>query len=655
MTTVGVDVGGTFTDFVFIDDSGSVRTFKLLTSVTSPERSILEGVSKIEGVDQVIHASTVATNALRGQENLGLPKAALLCTKGFRDVIEIGRQNRAKLYDLSFNKPRPLIPRGLRIEIDERTSSQGTVLKRVDEEEVTKASHLLSSQGVESVAIAFLNSYLNQENELIARSILQRHFRYVTTSSEVAPEPREYERTSTAVVNAVLMPLVSSYLERLKSALSAGSRRDLYVMSSSGGLVDVEEVKERPIHLIESGPAAGAVATAEFARMIGEGAVIGFDVGGTTAKGSSVFNFEIEITGEYEVGGEAHHGRVVKGSGYPVRSTFVDLAEVSAGGGTIIKRDEAGALRVGPLGAGSDPGPICYGRGGTVPTVTDANLLTGIIPDALLGGEMALYKGPVVEAFKKLGDPYEIAEEALRLAYLEAARSIRLVTVERGLDPSEFSLFAFGGAGPQFAPFVAEELGIKKIIVPPYPGVFSALGLLMADWKFESRLSVPRDVEEGFRRLEESLERRLGRVDAFLRYADVRYVGQGWELVVPLPRPCNMEDVKKAFESKHLSVYGIKLEREIELVTLRVFGIIRRERPHFPRPGDSIRTEPSGRRNAFLMGERMNVRYFRRLDLSASFRDEGPLFIDDYDTTIVVPAGWVVRVGRLSELILERS
>jgi N-methylhydantoinase A/acetone carboxylase, beta subunit len=564
MVAVAVDVGGTFTDFVVLRDDGSIESFKVLTTPKSPEVAVLEGLRRVgHRIDEVLHATTIGTNALLGQVGLELPRIALFTTKGFRDVIEIGRQNRPRLYDLFFEKPKPLVPRELRFEVDERVLADGTVAKRVDVNEVESYAIKAKSVGVVSVAVTFLHSYANPSNEEIAGEVLRRHFRYISLSSRVAPEPREYERASTTVVNAALMPIVNDYVARFSEGLRELGIARFYIMSSAGGLVDAEEAVERPVQLIESGPAAGAIAAAEFSRVINVSNVIGFDMGGTTAKASSIVNHEPEVTTEYEVGGEVHHGRIIKGSGYPVRFPFIDLAEVSAGGGTIIWRDEANALRVGPLSAGADPGPICYGKGGTEPTLTDANLVLGRIGEYLLGGEMKLDKHSATKGLVRLGDPVQVANDAIRLANMEMARAIRLVTIERGLDPRDFVLMAFGGAGPQFATFVAEELSITKIVIPPEPGAFSALGLLMADSRFEARLSFPKDLEDGFGKLEENLLSRLGRVDYFVRLADVRYVGQGWELVVPVGRPARIEDVEREFNERHRATYGFSLNKPV--------------------------------------------------------------------------------------------
>jgi N-methylhydantoinase A len=646
---IAVDVGGTFTDFVAVDGDGNLSAFKLLTTPRRPEEAVIKGLAKLSPIEEVLHASTIGTNALLGQMGLELPRVALFTTKGFRDVIEIGRQNRPRLYDMFFEKPRPLVPRYLRFEVDERVLPDGTVLKPVDAAEVESYAEKALGHGVVSVAVAFLHSYLNPANEDATAAVLKRHFRYVTLSSEVSPEPREYERTSTAVVNAALMPLVGRYLEELGRYVSSRGG-GLYAMASSGGLVTVDEASRRPVQLIESGPAGGVVAAAEFAKALDVKRVISFDMGGTTAKAGTVVDLEPEITTEYEVGGESHHGRVVKGSGYPVRFPFIDLAEVSAGGGTVVWKDEAGALRVGPTSAGADPGPVCYGLGGTEPTVTDANVVLGRVA-SLLGGEMWLDAEAAFKAFKKLGDPVETAWRAVQLANMEMARAVRLVTVERGLDPSEFVLFAFGGAGPQHAAELAEELGISTVVIPPEPGVFTALGMLFADSKFEARASYPRDLEEGFRRLEEALS--AHNPTYYVRLADVRYVGQGWELVVPVGKPADKEQIRKTFEERHKATYGFKLDKPIEVVTIRVFAIATRRKPKLREPPAGGEPKPASFRKAYF-GEWVEAPVYRRENLPRGFKADGPVVIEERHSVTVVPPRWRVEVGKMGVLELRR-
>ncbi|ABW02218.1 5-oxoprolinase (ATP-hydrolyzing) [Caldivirga maquilingensis IC-167] len=654
MVIVAVDVGGTFTDFVTLSDDGSIESFKVLSTPRNPEAAVLGGLRRINArIDEVLHATTIGTNALLGQVGLELPKVALFTTKGFRDVIEIGRQNRPRLYDLFFEKPKPLVPRELRFEIEERTLANGEVVKEVNPREVEEYAVKAKSLGVNSVAVSYLHSYINPRNEEITGSVLGRYFNYVALSSKIAPEPREYERTSTAVVNAALMPIVSQYINEFSKGLRELGIDKFFIMSSSGGLVDSDEATQRPVQLIESGPAAGAVAAAEFSRIISVRNVIGFDMGGTTAKASSIVNHEPEVTTEYEVGGEVHHGRLVKGSGYPVRFPFIDLAEVSSGGGTIIWRDEAGALRVGPLSAGADPGPICYDKGGVEPTLTDANLALGRIGDYLLGGEMKLNKEGAIKGLRRLGDPIDVALNAIKLANIEMARAVRLVTVERGLNPGDFALMAFGGAGPQHSAEIAEELGVSTIIVPPEPGAFSALGLLMADEKFEVRMSYPRDLEEGFMKLEDELSQRLGKVSYFLRYADVRYRGQGWELTIPVNRPARIEDVERTFNDKHQATYGFRLSKPIEVVTIRVFAVVTRLKPRFKVKNLGGEAKPRGFRRVFF-NEWVEAPVYWRGDIPMGQVIEGPAVIEEYGSTIVVPPRWRAEVGGNAEVIMRR-
>nr|KJR72434.1 MAG: 5-oxoprolinase [Vulcanisaeta sp. AZ3] len=667
MYSVAVDVGGTFTDFVILnEENGEILTYKVLSTPKEPERGFIEGLNKAltkfgirpSDVSVIIHATTIGTNLLLGQVNLEIPKTALFTTKGFRDIIEIGRQNRPRLYDIFFEKPKPLVPRDLRFEVSERIDAWGKIIEDLNTDEVEKLAREAKDKGVISVAVALLHSYINPTHELKAKEVLRKYFRYVSISYEVAPEPREYERTSTTVINAVEMPIVSKYIDTLKEWLSTYEKANFYIMASSGGLINPEEAITRPMQLIESGPAAGVVASAELARVLGIDKVISFDMGGTTAKAGTVINYEPEITTEYEVGGEVHHGRVIKGSGYPIRYPFIDLAEVSAGGGTIIWRDEAGALRVGPISAGADPGPICYGRGGKEPTLTDANTALGRLGEYLLGGSMKLDIDGAIKGLAKLGDPIDVALNAIKLATLEMARAIRLVTIERGLDPQEFTLFAFGGAGPQFVAGIADELGIRRVVVPVEPGLFSALGLLMADLKFETRRTVLEPLtdklEERFEDVENELTRKFPNA-YFVRYVDARYAGQGWELTVQVPKPLNAETVRRAFEEKHLLAYGFKLDRPVEVVTIRVFAVIPR-RKYKPNAINrcSGNYKPKSYRRVFF-DDWVETPIYDRHDLDPCFKAEGPLIIEEYASTTVVPPRWTISMDKYGNLILTRG
>jgi N-methylhydantoinase A len=652
MFKVAIDVGGTFTDFVAIGPNGQLIYYKDLTTPKNPEVGIKRGLISL-GIrfSEVIHATTIATNSLLGQVGLELPKVALLTTKGFRDIIEIGRQNRPRLYDLYFEKPRQLVPRELRFEVNERVNAEGKVIIPLDVDEIREIVNKMKEKGIDTVSISFLHSYINPNNEKLAKDIVKEYFKYVSASHEIAPEPREYERTSTTIINAALMPIVSRYIESLMEILKDFGHPKLFIMSSSGGLIDGREAMERPVQLIESGPAAGVIGTAALSRILGIKRAISFDMGGTTAKAGTVVDHEVLITTEYEVGGEAHHGRIIKGSGYPIKFPFVDLAEVSAGGGSIIWRDKANALNVGPISAGADPGPMCYNKGGDKPTLTDANLVLGRIGEELIGGKLMLNKQLAIKGLSSLGDPIEIGYNAIGIANLEMARAIRLVTVERGYDPSEFTLVTFGGAGPQHALDIAEELGINNVIITPHPGLFSALGMLFADEKFEIRTSYPRNIPDDFRQLEDKLMKRVGEIDYFIRYADVRYEGQGWELTVQINEP-SIDKIREEFERKHELIYGFKLNRPIEIVTIRVFGIKITQKPKLEDP--RTEGEPKVRYRKVYFNEWIETPIYWREDLPLGFKIEGPAIIEEYSSTTVIKPKWKCEVTDFGILRIRR-
>ena len=646
MVTVSIDIGGTFTDIIVIDEE--IHYYKVPTTPANPEQAVMDGLSKYlnKNIDEFVHATTIATNSLLGQYGLELPKTALLTTKGFKDVIEIGRQNRPELYNLDFHRPRSLIPSKLRYELDERTDVNGHILKKVETSDLESIRASMAKNNVKSLAICFLHSYLRPENEMNIKNYLSKYFDNISISYDVSPEPREYERTSTTVVNAVLMPVVSGYLKRLKSVLDKFGSPEINMMSNAGGLVSVDEVIKKPVNIIESGPAAGVIAASEFASILGIDHVISFDMGGTTSKAGTVINYNVDITAEYEVGGSSHHGRIVKGSGYPVRFPFIDLSEVSSGGGTVIWKDKTGALNIGPMSAGSEPGPVAYNRGGKEPTLTDSNLVMGIINDKMSGSDKILRKDLALKALQKLGDPYEVAESAIKLANLEMARAIRLVTVERGLDPTEFTLFGFGGAGPQVTMPVADELGIKNVIIPPEPGVFSALGMMLADIKYEARMSYPENLEAGFNELEQRLAYQI-KDPEFVRYADCRYVGQGSELTIPVNKP-EKDDIIRDFTETHSKTFGFTLDRPVEILTIRVFAIKKRIKPDIQNVGNII-VEPY-KRNVYINGKWENVDVYQRNALPVKKEINGPAVIEEDGSSTFVPPKWKIFRGENNEL-----
>ena len=648
--TASVDIGGTFTDVLIQQGDRVVSSFKILTTAGNPEVGVLTALGRwTEGrIAELVHATTLGSNALLSPERTHDRTVALVTTRGVGDVIEIGRQNRSELYNLEFTRPRPLVASARRYELETRSLENGAIAARVPKRAATALKARMKRDGVRSIAISFLHSYAHPENERFAARVLRGSVPHVSLSSEIAPEPREFERTSTTIVNAVLMPVISEYIGRLERGLDARSHTNLSVMASSGGLISTEEARSKPVQIIESGPAAGVIAAAALARRIGIRNVISFDMGGTTAKAGTVSDGSVETSTELEVGGTSHHGRRTRGSGYPVRFPFVDLVEVSAGGGTIISSDLDGALSVGPASAGSEPGPACYGRGGTKPTLTDANLALGVLGTQLLGGELLLDEDAAVRALRSLGEPYSVAEDALRLADLEMSRALRLVTVERGLDPSQFSLIAFGGAGPQHAANLAQELHIREVIIPPRPGLFSALGLLQSDWRFERRMAFPRDPASGFARLESDLRRKHPR-SSFLRSADCRYAGQGSELTVRVGSPRRAAIVRE-FKRVHGTTFGFELDREVEIVMIRLFAVVPRVKPS-PGGGGYTPLETGSRLGRFG-GRRSRIRTYNRDGLTTETPVRGPACVEDYDSAIFVPRGWKGIVGPYRELRL---
>src|SRR5256885_10922473 len=494
MLFVGTDVGGTFTDVVIFDEESRKRpvVLKVPTNPKHPESAILEALERYQNrtgqFALISHATTIATNNLLTQT--GLAETALITNEGFRDVLEIGRQRRPEIYNLNTKRPRQLVTRRNRFTVRGRRLVNGSSLASLVEEDLLTVSKAIIERGIESVAISFLNSYVNPADEIRAEKIL-RHSGFkgrIDLSSRINPQYREYERTSTTVVNASLAPSVSQYLQRLKRRLEQiGIGSPLYVMNSDGTASTTAQAAKHPISIIESGPAAGVLSSRNLAKHLSIMKAITFDMGGTTAKAGTILNGKADLAYEFEAAGRTHHGRSIKGSGYPVRQSFIDLAEVSAGGGTIAWIDETGSLKVGPESAGAEPGPAAYGTGGRRATVTDANIVAGRInPTQLLGGHLKLHYDLALRAVGKLSrmlgtSTEETADRILRIVNSNMSKALRLVSVERGRDPREYSLIAFGGAGPLHVCDLAEELEIKRIIIPIHPGLFSAFGLLTAD------------------------------------------------------------------------------------------------------------------------------------------------------------------------------
>jgi len=681
---MGIDAGGTFTDLVaFDEESGEIHLVKQPSTPHDPSEGVIDVfkclMRRVRGEASLfVHASTIGTNLFLGQLGLRIPKGALITTSGFRDVLEIGRQRRAELYNPFFERPKPLIERHLRFTINERMSFKGEVIKALDEGEVKDVCRRIEREGVEAIAIAFLHSYVNPEHEVRVKEIVKRELpsTVVVASHEVDAEYREYERMSTTVLNCLMIPVVSEYLKRVMRRLEElNVSAPFYVMQSNGGLATVERASKIPVATIESGPATGVIASAYWSKMLGIDNVLSFDMGGTTAKAGAVIRGMPQMVCEYEVGGKVHSGRIVKGSGYPVRYPFIDLAEVGAGGGTIAWIDQ-GILRVGPLSAGADPGPACYGRGGENATVTDANLVLGMLnPAGLSGGEMRLYPELAEKAIReKIAKPMDIspvqaAHGILKIVNGHMMRALNLVSIERGYDPRSFTMLVFGGAGPMHAPFLAEELGIARIIIPPAPGVFSALGLILADFRHDFVRSVMKEAseidttslerifneieneateilqDEGFAREEIVLERELA----------LRYVGQSYEILVPMGR--DFEASVEAFHARHREVYGYAAEEEpVEVVSAHLVAMGITKKPKFKRVpiSHAMPNAPMSKREVFFEETGWTeTPIYSRDALRAGNKVEGPAIIEQYDSTSVIPPRWSAVVDEFSNLVLS--
>jgi len=657
---IGIDVGGTFTDLILYNSKTMELHVEKVPTTDDPENAILTALrnlcKKSKQVTLINHATTIATNALL--TNTGIAKTALITNHGFRDVLEIGRQRRPELYNIYTKRPQPLVKRENRFTLHGRIRADGKEIETLDVYEAKQIAKTIINEGFKSVAIVFLNSYINDSHEKKVKEILlaKKFGGTISCSSDVNREYKEYERMSTTVVNAVLSPLMSTYFRNLKDKLeNSGFNAPIYAMNSDGGMNTLRYASNYPISVIESGPAAGVLASQHLANNLSLKKVLTFDMGGTTAKAGAVIDGECDISYEFEVAGRTHSGRSIKGSGYAVRYPFIDLAEVSAGGGTIAWVDEGNALRIGPKSAGSEPGPAAYGKGGKNPTVTDANITLGRInPNYLLGGKMPIYYDIAKQAVGVIAERLrmnlkETAEGIIKLANLNMAKAVMTVSVERGRDPREHTLIAFGGAGPIHCCDLAEELEINHIIVPVHAGIFSAYGLLVADITRTFSLpvlSTNKPLEPYFdeiRKMASKSMRKEGFHDYVLReYVDARYKGQSFELRIPYEK---LADMKSRFSEKHKEVYGYSSTDEIEIVNARVKAVIatsglKRRRTKQNREVGT----PIGYRKAWIKDVFIKIPIFSQEQLKLGTRGQGPSIIEEYDSTLVVNTGWNWKV-----------
>ena len=689
----GVDIGGTFTDVVFLGDDGTVLVRKVASTPEDYGRAVLEGLGQgieelgIEpaSITEVSHGFTVAANAIL--EGKG-EKTALITTEGFRDVLELSRIRVPRLYDLYYQKPPPLVERRLRFEVRERMSFRGEVLKSLEMSDVSEALDRIADEGIRSVAVALLHSYANPSHEdRIAEAIRSRLPDVnLSVSSELLPEMKEYERTSTTVINAYIRPVVSTYLSQLTDGVRGmGITVPLTVMQSNGGLAPAELVAEKPMYSIESGPAAGVVGAHHLGKRLGAENMMTFDMGGTTAKASIIENGEMLLAPEYEVGGGMSVGhRLLKGSGYILRVPAIDLAEVSSGGGSIAWVDKGGSLQSGPKSAGAVPGPVCYDKGGEEPTVTDANVMLGYLnPEHLLGGAFPLNSDKAARAIgDKVGRPLglsaiEAAHGVHLLVNSKMGRALRAVSSERGRDPRRFILVAFGGGGPIHAVGLADMLGIGRIIVPPSPGVFSAFGLLFADLEhhfvqtyFKAFAEIDFDQANGILGSLQERGRTLLRAEGFddsshqvITQLDMRYAGQTSELTITMPQrsfsPHTLEALGEAYAQEHEKTYGYRVDEPCQLVNLRVIarGISEEARvpEHMELSAQPVADKLRDRKVYFdLQKEWINTSAVERAAI-ANGTSEGPLVIEEYDSTTLVPPGWRASLDSLKNIVLERA
>lgn len=674
---VGVDTGGTFTDVVLLGDDGRIEVTKAPSTPKAPYMSVLNGLKKIctssglgpPEVSLFIHGTTVATNAVL--EGKGSP-IALILTKGFKDILFIARQDRPKLYDFREERAKPFVPRRLVFEVTERVHHDGMVLLPLEESELAAICEHLRREGIKSIAVCYLHSYANFDHELRTKKVINSLFpeAKVSVSCEVLPEFKEFERMSTTVINAYISPVVGRYIGELNLALKkAGLGSDLHIIQSNGGIMSAATAQEKSVQTLFSGPAAGAQGGLILAKAAGFQNVITIDMGGTSAdislgrEGQLNFSYETEI------------------AGHVVKAKSIEIKTVGAGGGSIAWIDPGGALQVGPQSAGADPGPVCYGTGGTEPTVTDANLVLGRLnPDSFLGGEMRIdpqaSRGAIWEKVAKpLGLSIERAAEGIiKVINATMVKGIKYVSVEKGYDPREFALVAFGGNGPVHASELAQELNIHKIIVPWSPGVHSALGLLMSDFRFDyvrtymkpmGELSLEM-LNEAYVELENEALAQMGRdgvrqQDVLLfRSADIRYQRQGYTLEIPLasgvlPQRA-LEELAHNFHATHRKVYGFcHLDDLLELTNLRLAAIGLMPKPQLKREfpaGASSEKALKARRDVYLDGRWCDTSIYSRELLGPGSKLEGPAIIEQFDSTTVLFPGQRAEVDHLGNIIV---
>jgi N-methylhydantoinase A len=691
---VGVDVGGTFTDAVLISEAtGEIHIAKVPSTPKDPSIGFLMAVTQIlkkagltaESISYLVHGTTVATNALIEGKT---PKTAFITTAGFRDMLEIARQVRPSLYDVHFQKLRPLVPRNLCYEVRERLDASGNVLQGLDEEGIRLIADQLVKEGISSAAICFLHSYRNPAHEERAGKLLEERVPglALSLSSHICPEFREYFRASTTVVNACIRPVVANYVRGIEDRLKRqGMKAELLIMQSNGGVLTFNQAAEKPVYMVESGPAAGVIAANFVGGSLGHADIISFDMGGTTAKAGLRMKGRPKVTKEYEVGAEARAGvGQSRGSGYPIRTPVIDLVEIGAGGGSIAWVDPGGVLRVGPQSAGADPGPICYAQGGKNPTITDANLILGRInPRYFLGGEIDLDVAAAEEGIRQkcavpLGlSVVDAANGIIEIANAAMVNALRLTTVRRGYDPREFVMVAFGGAGPLHANRLCAEMQIPLLVIPPSPGTTSALGLLATDVKHDfSRTRIMKadrldaEVVNGIFVAMEAEGKALLTHEginatsmSFLREIEMRYVGQSYELGIVCPNGTlkseDLQQICDRFHPEHERAYGRGYPEEmVEFVNFRLTAIGAIARPPLRKinsNGHNLGDARKGSRPVFFaeIGKFTETAVYDRYRVTAGQCLLGPAVVEEMDSHTVLHPGFQADVDPFGNLLVS--
>jgi len=681
---VGFDIGGTFTDVIVLGDDGRLTTAKVLSLLDRVGEDIVECVQRSTPnakVESFVHGTTIGSNAVIENKTA---LTGLITTKGFRDELEMRGQRRPNIYDVSWDRLPPLVPRSLRLEVNERALGDGSIEKPLDPKEAQAVIRTLLDAHVEAIAVALINSYLNPSHERqIGQLISEIAPRMVVClSSDIHPEIREYERTSTTVINASLIPVVDRYLNQLEKHLSAYSNR-LLIMQSNGGIMTAQGARRRPAYMIESGPAAGVLAASRLAAESELNQVLSFDMGGTTAKACLIENgIPLEKAGGEVGGGATMTTRLFGGGGHALRVPSLDIVEVGAGGGSVAWIDDGGALRVGPHSAGADPGPVCYGRGGHEPTVTDANVVLGYMnPEAIAGSTLRINCQAALEAIEQqLATPLKVdvfraAYGVTQVANATMMRALRAVSTERGRDPREFTLVAFGGSGPVHATSLAESLGITRVLVPLFPGLFSALGLLLADYRHDYVRTIAtaldkvnlEDLQRHYEAMEAAAQTELleegvaSDAIRFERQVDLKYGYQVSEIPLPFPT-ANTKDLRgeltRLFIDAHRQAFGYDSNDTIEVVNLRLRALASAGTLRFSDLTSRVDGQPSTgihSRDAYFGPTHGTQRtpILCRADIATE--QAGPLIVEEPDTTVVVPPGWQVSRDNRGNLILRKA